>query len=181
MITLNLIPPTMKRDLGSSQLLHHVLNSVTILAVIILIGTGGMIGGWVMLSRHASTVKAELQQLQQRQGKSDGQDITTITSRLNSTIKTLDSTLGWPRSWGSDLATILTGLPSTISISNLTVQSNGQFHLMGVADSRQSFVQLQTALKANAGLSGVTTSSTASKRTAVPFDFSGKLADLAKP
>jgi len=172
---LNLIPPAVKQEYHSSEQFNHWRNVATVAVVTVLIGTAGAIATWMMMERHSTAVAATLQKIQQTQATTNGQDITATTGQLNTTIKTLTTTLGTPRSWSSDTANILIGLPSTISIQSLTVQANGQFNLVGLADTRQSFVQLEGALKANPKLSKIATTSTASKRTSVPFDFSGTL------
>lgn len=180
MITLNLLPPAVKRNYESAEQLHHWLRALIVVALTVFVGTAGVVGLWVMLDRHASTVRTELQEVHDRQATSSGQDIETITQQLNTTIKLLTTTLGTPRSWTSDTADILSGLPTTISISSVEIKNNGQFHLVGVADSRQSFVQLEGVLKTNTKLSNIFTTTTASKRVAVPFDFTGQLVSSSK-
>lgn len=145
------------------------------LLVAVLIGTIGIVGLWFMLNRHADQTQTELQKLQQQQASSDGKDITSTTNRLNATINTLTTTLGTPRAWSTDTITVMTGLPSTISISSLTIFPDGKFQLIGTAESRQTFVQLETTLKSNPKLTAVATVSTASRRTSVPFDFTGSI------
>lgn len=180
MLLLNIIPPAIKNDYRSTEQLDHWRNVAISALVTILIGTAGAVGAWVMMDRHATTVATELRQLQQTQSTANGKDITATTGQLNTTIKLLTATLGTPRSWSSNTATIITGLPKAISISSLTIEASGQFHLIGTADTRQSFVQLEEALKSNTQLSKIATTSTASKRTDVPFDFSGTVVTLVK-
>lgn len=175
MITLNLIPPAIKRDYQSSEQLHHWLSAIIVVTLTVAIASAGTVGLWMMMERHATAIKADLTSLQQQQATASGKDITSTTGQLNTTIKTLTSALGAPQAWSAQTTKVLNGLPLAITISSLTIQHNGQFHLIGVADSRQSFVQLDTALKANPQLSNIATTSTASKRTAVPFDFTGTI------
>jgi hypothetical protein len=173
MMTLNLIPPDVKRDFASAERLRRWMGACTILTILLSLTAVGITGGWFLLQRHAQDVAAELTATQQRQQLSNDKDITGTTTTLNSTIKQLSAAVGTPRSWGRDISTILQGFPTDIVLSDITVQSNGQFRLVGIANSRQAFLQLDDVLKKNPRLTSVATTSTASKRTAVPFDYTG--------
>lgn len=181
MITLNLIPPAIKHDYQTKEQLRHWLRALAVITLTVAVATAGAVGLWVMLGQHAQTVKKDLAAYEQQRTASSGKDITSTTSQLNTTIKVLTSALGEPQAWSSQATTVLNGLPTAIVITSLNIQRNGQFHLIGVADSRQSFVQLETTLKANTSLSNVATTSTASKRTAVPFDFTGTIVPPPAP
>lgn len=173
MLTLNLIPPKTKQELHSGVLYRNWLRSLIVLAVFGLFGTGGLFSAQMMMHRHAAATHQELLTIQQRQAKNAGSDLTTTTGALNTTIKTIATVLGSPRSWNRDTAIVLSSLPTGTTLSELTLIGAGKFRLVGITDSRQTFVTLEQQLKDNPQLEQVTTASTASKRTAVPFDFSG--------
>ena len=159
--------------------LHQSLSAVMVLAVMVVIGTGSLAAFYFMLNAHSAEVKEQLAHVRLSQTTTKGKDISATTSQLNTTIISLAIALGTPRSWASDTAVIEAGLPSAVTITSLTINVNGSFRLVGTADSRQSFVQLQEALTKNAKLKDVTTKSTASKRVDVPFDFTGTLLTTA--
>ncbi|MEK7537874.1 MAG: hypothetical protein AAB619_02800 [Patescibacteria group bacterium] len=173
MLSLNLIPPQQKTDIQTTAMLRHWRRGLVMLAVLTVVGTGGVITAWQLLAGHARQVQGELTALQQRQSTRGETDITATTGTLNTTIKILSTTLGRPQSWSRNAAMVLAALPSGTTVSDLMIQAGGRFRLVGVADSRQTFVALEQTLKTHPQLQQVTTSSTASKRTAVPFDFTG--------
>lgn len=173
MITLNIIPSSLKDTLRSSARLSRWLTVVLMLLIIVVLGTGAATVAWSMLDRHAIDVHQQLVEKQQRLSTDTKGDISGTTNTLNSTIKQLSTALGEPQSWSHGVAAVLTGLPAGITISQLSLLPKGQFHLQGIATTRETFVALDTALKSNPQLEKVTTSSAPSKRTAVPFDYSG--------
>ncbi len=173
MLALNLLPPKVKTSYIAAAFFSHLRHILLSGFIILLIGNIGAMGIQFLLHRHATATQSELESQKNNQATSNGQDITHITSELNATIKMVATTLGEPRSWASDVSVILNGLPAAITISELTMNPNGQFTLVGKADSRQAFIEVENALKNNTRLQKITTTSTASKRTALPFTFSG--------
>ncbi len=181
MLNLNLLPPRNKQALQQASVSRQWMHGIIVLLLMTCIGTGVVIGTWSILKRHAQHVHATLETLRQQQAQSTGTDIAKTTSELNSTIKTLDATLGTPRSWAADTALLLATLPTGVTLSSTTMQANGSFHLIGIAQSRQVFETLDQALKSSPHLSKVNTTSTASKRTAVPFDYTGQIISAVQP
>ncbi len=175
MIILNLIPPEQKHDLESSWLYRHWFSASVLLAIFAILSTATFSTTWYVLARHAKEVNHTLTTIQQQQAKNSSTDITATTTQLNRTIVALNTTLATPRPWSINTTTIISLLPSGVTLSLLSIQNNGAFHLVGIADSRQTFLTLDQALKGSTKLAQITTTSTASKRTAVPFDYSGQI------
>lgn len=173
MLALNLVPPKIKSEQRSSASLHQWLSIMVILTVFSLLGTAAGVVIWQLMERHAKTVHTELTQLQQKQSAANGTDITTTTSALNTTIKTVSTALGTPQSWATLSQTVFATLPSGVTLTKFSLAPNGAFTISGTADSRQTFVNLDQSLKKDSRLRNVATTSTASKRTDVPFDFTG--------
>ena len=173
MLNLNLVPPQLKAEHQSASSRHRWLVALNILAVLIIIGTAGSATAWQLLKRHGRNVHDELLQAQKQQGVGTGTDITTITSQLNATIQTMGTALGAPQAWSELAGLVIHNLPAGATIAEFSLTPNGAWRITGITDSRQTFVSLEQSLKNNPRLSKVTTTSTASKRTAVPFDFSG--------
>jgi Tfp pilus assembly protein PilN len=74
---------------------------------------------------------------------------------------------------------VLDSLPSGVTVTTFALNPGGAFQISGLADSRQIFINLEQVLKNNPRLKNVATASSASKRTAVPFDFSGTVMPAA--
>lgn len=176
MLSLNLIPPQLKAEYQSASSRHRWLVALNTLAVLIIIGTAGSTTAWQLLERHGRNVRNELLQTQKQQGVGTGTDITTITGQLNTTIQTLAAALGTPQAWPELARSVIDILPAGATVTEFSLAPNGAWRIIGLTDSRQTFVSLEQTLKNNPLLSKVTTASTASKRTAVPFDFSGIVA-----
>lgn len=173
MLALNLIPPQVKVERQAAVVLQRWLSALRILLILVLIGTAGSVVVWQLLVRHDAAVQADFTLLQQQQGVGTDTDITATTSKLNTTIQTISATLGAPQSWPELTRAVLDILPSGVTITAFTLNPGGAFQITGTADSRQTFINLEQLLKNNPRLKSVTTVSSASKRTSVPFDFSG--------
>lgn len=172
MLALNLIPPQLKADHQTIILWRRWFSALRVLLILVIIGTAGSATIWQLLVRHELTIREDFNRLQQ-QGIGAGTDITTTTSKLNATIQTVSATLGTPQSWTELTEAVLDSLPGGVTVSNFILNPGGTFQISGLADSRQIFINLEQSLKNNPRLKNVTTTSSASKRTAVPFDFSG--------
>jgi Tfp pilus assembly protein PilN len=172
MLALNLIPPQLKAEHQTIVVWRRWFSALRVLLILVIIGTAGSVAVWRLLVRHEQVIRDDFNRLQQ-QGIGAGTDITTTTSKLNTTIQTISATLGTPQSWTELTRTVLDGLPSGATVSTFVLNPGGVFQINGLADSRQTFINLEQALKNNPRLKNITTTSSASKRTAVPFDFSG--------
>ncbi len=150
-----------------------------ILLVFAVVGVGGLQVVSFMLQQHADTIHEHLLSLQQQQAQNSSTDISATTSTLNDTIKTLRSTLGTPQSWSANAAVVLRALPTGTTLSQLTIGPGRAFHVVGIADTRQTFLSLDSALQNPDVFSNVRTSSTASKRQSVPFDYQGTIISTA--
>ncbi len=181
MLALNLIPPQLKSDLHAADVIQRWMWAIGLLAGLLTLGTVGLLSADRMLASHADRIHTDLIALQQRQIQNAGSDITSTTSNLNSTIKTLTATLGQPDHWAQQTTLVLAALPSGVTVNSLDLTPTGKFHLIGEADTRQTFLTLQQSLTTNHDLGQVKTSSTASKRSAVPFDFTGQVIKTNKP
>lgn len=146
---------------------------MVVLTILSLAGTAVGVVTWRMMQAHATSVTDTLAQLQRKQTSDNGTDITTTTGTLNTTIKSMTTALGTPQSWSALTQTVFTILPAGVTLTKFTLAPNGAFTLSGTADSRQTFVSLDQTLKQDPRLKNVSTTSTASKRTDVPFDFTG--------
>lgn len=173
MLALNLIPPQLKDERQAVAVLKRWLSALRVLLFIVIFGTVGSIAAWQFLVRHDAAIQSDFDRLQQQQGVGTGTDITATTGKLNTTIQTISTTLGTPQSWPELTRTVLDILPDGVTITTFTLNPSGTFQITGSAESRQSFINLEQLLKNSPRLKNVTTTSSASKRTAVPFDFSG--------
>lgn len=173
MPNLNLIPPQQKTDLRQSIVIRHWRRAVTMMMLFALLGLGFGITSYVLLRQHAGDVAAQLEKLDQQRKQDAATDLPATTTSLNTTIKTISELLGQPQSWSRDNAVILGIVPSGVTVTNLTLQLNHRFRLTGTADTRSTFLELDQAMKGSKLLTQVVTPSTASKRLAVPFDYSG--------
>lgn len=175
MLQLNLLPPTLKHDLSAQESNRHWRSSFIILLVFCLVGISGLLTTKIYLQRHADAVHAELLELQRRQAEDASTDITATTNTLNTTIKQLRTAVPALQYWDRDLLTVLHALPAGVRLTEVQVSAGHVFRVTGTADTRQTFLALDTALKNPATFSKVTTTSSASKRQDVPFDYTGTI------
>lgn len=181
MPNLNLIPPQQKADLRQSAVLRHWRRVLSTFMTASVLGVLFGIGGLWMLNRHAQDISTDLRALEQKQKQNLATDLTATTTALNSTIKTVGDLLGQPQSWSRDTAVVLATVPSGVTVTSVTMQLNHRFRLIGTADTRATFLELDQAMKTSTLLTQVTTTSTASKRLAVPFDYSGTVLPPTSP
>jgi Tfp pilus assembly protein PilN len=175
MSTLNLVPPEIQRETQAEnrqRLWWHIIITLFIFAFL---ADGVLTATWLMLDRHATTITTELRQLQDEQRQNTATDITATTNELNATIKTVSTLLPTSPAWGSNIATVLKLLPTGISLTEVSVDATGAVHLVGTCDTRQTFINLDAALRNAKTLTNITTKSKASKRTDVPFDYTATL------
>lgn len=175
MLSLNIIPPAVKTELRTAAALVRWLKVAMILLLLVSLGSAAAVAAWRMLDQHAAATHRDLVAQRQRLSLDAKNDITATTVTLNATIKSLSAALGQAKSWSSLSATVLTGVPTGLTITDLTLQASNQFRFKGTAATRETFVLLDQALKTNPGLTKVTTTLAASKRTAVPFDYTGQI------
>lgn len=173
MTNLNLIPPERKTENSRVIKLSRWFRIVITLMVLLLVGAGVTVAGWVMLQRHAREVKDQLTALERLAKQNSDTDITGTTNSLNTTMALVAGVLGEPSSWSYETSVVISALPTGVTVTNLTLQPRHRFRLTGIADTRSSFLELDNALKTDKHLTQVTTPSTPSKRLAVPFDYSG--------
>lgn len=181
MPSINLIPPQQKAELKRTLFLSRWLRSATLVLVLSLLGTGIAVTAWQMMRQRATTVHQELVQLEQDQAKVASKDISDKTNELNTTITMVAKTLGQPQRWSADAVTVLSAVPAGNTVHEVSLQTDGRFRLIGVADTRSSFLALDQSIKTNARFSQVKTTSAPSKRTAVPFDYTGVLNPATQP
>jgi Tfp pilus assembly protein PilN len=142
------------------------------MAVICLLGVQAEI---ITFEQRSQRLSAELTQLQTSARNNSAKDVTQKTTAVNATVNILATALGTPRAWAKDGSSVLSILPANVTVQKLTLQDNGQIQLTGLAKTRAVFLALQEALTSSPILQNVTTSSTASKKDDVPFDYQAAL------
>ena len=177
MLGLNLIPPEQKNQIKQAHRLHHWLNAVLILTVICLLGDG--LGGLslTILKRHQAQIHQQLVEQNAAAAKQNREDITTATNKFNQTVSAQTTLLGPVRNWSKDATDILGLFTNDVTVNNLTIQADGHWQIDGLAATRQSFLTLDQLLKKSPLLREVSTTATASKRTDIPFNYTGRLTD----
>lgn len=174
MTLLNLLPADVRQRLEQTRRLSRWQSSLWWLAAncIVLGVVVFFVSTW--LGIHQETLRTQNISTSTA-GDKRAQSITAQTQRLNSTIQMLTATIGSEHDWSASAQAVLQLLPADVTVSKLTVTSLGQVTLTGEAKTRQAFLQLQSILTSTTALKNVTTTSTASKPTNVPFAYSARL------
>lgn len=175
MYSLNLLPPKVQQESAKTDMIRYWVRAATLVFVSALISSGILAAAWIMLSRHAQSLQSQLSATQADQRKNSATDITTTTTKLITTMKTIGATLGTPNIWSANELIVLQLVPKGALITEFTLEATGSFHITGIADTRQTFITFDTAIKGSPLLTGVTTTLSASRRTDVPFNYSGTL------
>lgn len=175
MYTLNLLPPKIQQQSAITETRQRWTRASVVLCLFI-VGSFVVAGSaWFMLSRHAQSLQQQLEATRLAQSKNSATDITATTTQLNTTIKTFAAAIDVPQQWSRNAVTVLQLLPKGTSLSEFSLDAANVFHLVGTADTRQTFLNLDAALKKSPVVTNISTTSTASKRTDVPFDYTGTL------
>lgn len=176
MVTINLLPPDDKHIIRTEHMFWRWQRALIWTMLGSLVITGGLIAGQWMLNRSSAAVRQRVTDLQQRQAKDSSSDITGLTSKLNATIKTIQTGLGTPRSWATDIAGLVAVLPADVTLTKLDITGTGHVTFEGTAATRQSFLTLDEVLKKTTLLKNVSTTSQPARRTDVPFTYTATLA-----
>lgn len=172
---LNLLPPNYKQEQSRNELWHSWQRAVVLLAVVSLLSVGAAFAEHMWLQHRADLLSGTISQLQAQSTASQKENITTVTTTLNGTIKSLGQLVEPTRAWSHDLSAVMAIIPSDNNLQSLTLSAGGNLTLIGVARTRASFIALDEALKASPLLKNVKTTSTPSKRDNLPFTYSAVL------
>jgi len=172
---LNLLPPHEKETVALENT-RHVWVSIFTAGIIVLILF--IAGTWLLtrqLNLRVEKLAREELTLQQQATGSSTIDLTRDTTKVNTQIELLKTVLGTDRDWSSLVRGILDELPPEVQLTSLKIAMGGGVTLTGTADTRASFLALQSALSKSSLLSNARTSDTPSKREALPFTYTASL------
>lgn len=178
---LNLLPSEYKIELTKKRLWREWRRAAVLVAIVTVMATAGLAVGQYRLQQSADRLQGEIDALQRQKADAPSEDITTVTTTLNTTIVGLTQAMANPRSWASDLSRIASLIPAGITIQSMAVTGSGSVQLEGTAATRQSFISLDDALQTSPFLQQVTTTSTPSKRDNLPFVYTALIQSDPQP
>lgn len=175
MTSLNLLPPERKADLHTRQEARRWRQAVVFVVLGCLISIVGVIVMEMALTQQVATSEKSLQTWKDLSAKRESGQVQAVTTHLNQSIaglQTLFSPLSLQR---SALGSFFSIIPKDVTLTSATFAPDGSFTLAGVAATRASFLALRTALEQSPAITAPTTTSTASQRENLPFEYTGKL------
>lgn len=175
MHSLNLLPEQRKHLLAIRERLVQ-WRSGLIIAVAGITLAVGILGGveWALQEQRKSS-EEDLENWQTLSDKRESGQITTTTTRLNTTITELQGLFVPFSSVHKNLRGLLATFPAEVRLTSVTVNVDGSFTLRGVALTRATFLALRTALEKSPLITKLATTSTANQRENLPFEYTGQL------
>lgn len=175
-MSLNLLPPTYQHKLAARALWRQWRLAAIALAIVSVLITASLLSQQRWFDRRLVQLDRQVTQLQQASTGPQSENITSITTALNGTIKELTQVVDAPRAWSYDLSLVMAIIPSAVTLQTVSLSSDGSLTLSGVAKTRASFIALDEALKKSPLLQSVTTTATPSRRENLPFTYTAVVA-----
>lgn len=174
-MSLNLLPPDYKDQLAKKNLWQHWQRALVFVMSVCLLLTAGTFAEERWLAARARQLGTDLDQAKISATAGQKENVSTVTTTLNTTIKNLGQVVTTPRSWSHDVSQVAAILPADVTLQNLSVATGGVISLEGIAPTRVAFIALDDALRKSPLLKNVQTKSAPSKRENLPFLYTAVL------
>lgn len=175
MTSLNLLPPERKIDLGTRQEARRWRQAVVFVVLGCVMSIVGVVIMEMALTQQLATSEKSLQTWKDLSAKRESGQVQAVTTHLNQSIAGLQALFSPLSLHRTALGSLLSTIPKEVTLTSATFAPDGSFTLAGVAATRASFLALRTALEQSPAISAPTTTSTASQRENLPFEYTGKL------
>lgn len=175
MFRLNLLPTDRKRAWALAQRLQQWRGAMIIVVLVCIFANAGMYLFDRVQADATSVSVTDLATWQALNAKRESGQVTRTTQQLNTTIIGLKSLFAPLSTHLGSVSFFLAALPDDIQLTNCIIKSDGSFTLTGIAATRASFLALRTALDDTKLVNHLATSSTASLREKLPFEYTGSL------
>ena len=175
MTSLNLLPPERKIDLRTRQEVRRWRRAVVLSLLGCVVSIMGVVVMEMTLAQQLATSEKSLQTWKDLSAKRESGQVQAVTTHLNQSIAGLQALFSPLSLQRTALGSFFSIIPKEVTITSATFAPDGSFTLAGVAATRASFLALRTALEQSPTISASTTTSTASQRENLPFEYTGKL------
>lgn len=171
MIALNLLPPQIRRAQARAIIFEAWKRAMVVLAIGCILINAGLFAMAHMLQVRQQRVESDFTKLSQQVDNSDLGTIRRNITTLDDTLRSVSQIIPTDRNWAGEMSKLVQSLPAGVLVTQLDWTPAGSITLHGIAKLRSDFVDLDAALKANPNLTNVQTSSQASRRDTLPFEY----------
>ncbi len=175
MTALNLLPPERKVGLRTRQEVGRLRKTLVFVTLGCLASIIAIMVINITLVQQLTASEKLLQTWRDLSAKRESGQVQSVTTHLNQSIIGLQKLFAPLSFQRTSLGSLFSIIPKDVTLTSATFSTDGNFTLVGVAATRASFLALRTALEQSPAISSPTTTSTASQRENLPFEYTGKL------